>query len=55
MNVIQIGLVDMTGEIELMYVDPSKPPTIQNIGKADSSKSLHKWIDSLELEKDQRC
>jgi hypothetical protein len=30
-----------------MYVDPSKPPTIHNIGKADSSKSLREWIDSL--------
>ncbi len=33
---------------QLMYVDPSKPPTIQNIGKADSSKSLREWIDGLE-------
>jgi hypothetical protein len=33
---------------QLMYVDPSQPPTIQNIGKADSSKSLREWIDSLE-------
>jgi hypothetical protein len=33
---------------QLMYVDPSKPPTIQNIGKADSGKSLREWIDSLE-------
>jgi hypothetical protein len=32
---------------QLMYVDPSKPPTIHNIGKADSSKSLREWIDSL--------
>jgi hypothetical protein len=30
-----------------MYVDPSKPPTTHNIGKADSSKSLREWIDSL--------
>ncbi len=30
-----------------MYVDPSKPPTIHNIGKADSGKSLREWIDSL--------
>jgi hypothetical protein len=36
---------------QLMYVDPSKPPTIQNIGKADSSKSLREWIDSLEAPK----
>ena len=36
---------------QLMYVDPSKPPTIQNIGKADSSKSLREWIDSLEAAK----
>jgi hypothetical protein len=32
---------------QLMYVDPSKPPTIQNIGKADSSKNLREWIDGL--------
>jgi hypothetical protein len=32
---------------QLMYVDPSKPPTIQNIGPASSSKSLREWIDSL--------
>jgi hypothetical protein len=36
---------------QLMYVDTSKPPTIQNIGKADSSKSLREWIDSLEAPK----
>jgi hypothetical protein len=36
---------------QVMYVDPSKPPTIQNIGKADSSKSLREWIDSLEAPK----
>jgi hypothetical protein len=36
---------------QLMYVDPSKPPTIHNIGKADSSKSLREWIDSLEAAK----
>jgi hypothetical protein len=33
---------------QLMYVDPSQPPYIQDIGKADSSKSLREWIDSLE-------
>jgi hypothetical protein len=32
---------------QLMYVDPSKPPTIKNIGTADSDKSLREWIDSL--------
>jgi hypothetical protein len=32
---------------QLMYVDPSKPPSIHNIGKADSDKSLREWIDSL--------
>jgi hypothetical protein len=32
---------------QLMYVDPSKPPTIKNIGTADSNKSLRQWIDSL--------
>jgi hypothetical protein len=36
---------------QLMYVDPSKPPTIQNIGKADSSKSVREWIDGLEAAK----
>lgn len=36
---------------QLMYVDPSKPPVIKNIGKADSSKSLREWIDSLESAK----
>jgi len=25
-----------------------RPPTIHNIGKADSSKSLREWIDGLE-------
>jgi hypothetical protein len=33
---------------QLMWVDPSKPPTIQNIGSAASDKSLREWIDSLE-------
>ena len=33
---------------QLMYVDPRKPPTIQNIGKADQSKNLREWIDGLE-------
>jgi len=33
---------------QLMYVDPSKPPFIQNIGTADSKKSLREWIDGLE-------
>lgn len=32
---------------QLMYVDPSKPPTIRNIGKADPSKSLREWIDGI--------
>jgi hypothetical protein len=36
---------------QLMYVDPSKPPTIQNLGKADSTKSLREWIDSLQVPK----
>jgi len=31
---------------QLLYVDPSQPPTIKNIGKADSRKSLREWIDS---------
>ena len=33
---------------QLMYVDPRKSPTIQNIGKADKGKSLREWIDGLE-------
>jgi hypothetical protein len=33
---------------QLMYVDPAKPPTIDNIGKADETKSLREWIDGLE-------
>jgi len=32
---------------QLMYVDPSQPPYIQNIGKADQTKSLREWIDGL--------
>jgi hypothetical protein len=32
---------------QLMWVDPSKKPYIQNIGKADKSKSLREWIDGL--------
>ncbi len=32
---------------QLLFVDPSKPPTIKNIGKADPSKSLREWMDSL--------
>jgi len=36
---------------QLMYVDPSKPPTIQNLGKADSTKSLREWIDGLDSAK----
>ncbi len=33
---------------QLMWVDPAKPPSIHNIGKADSSKSLREWIDGLQ-------
>ncbi len=36
---------------QLMYVDPSKPPTIQNLGPADTSKSLREWIDGLDAAK----
>jgi hypothetical protein len=36
---------------QLLWVDPSKPPEIQDIGKADSNKSLREWIDSLEAAK----
>ena len=32
---------------QLMWVDPSQKPYIQNIGKADQSKSLREWIDTL--------
>ncbi len=32
---------------QLMYVDPSKPPSIQNLGPADARKSLREWIDGL--------
>jgi hypothetical protein len=32
---------------QLMYVDPTQPPFIQNIGQANSGKSLREWIDSL--------
>lgn len=37
---------------QLMWVDPSKPPSIQNIGKADSGKSLREWIDGLDAAKE---
>ncbi len=33
---------------QLMWVDKSKSPYIQNIGQADSSKSLREWMDGLE-------
>jgi len=43
---------------QLLWVDPSRPPTIQNIGKADQSKSLREWIDGLarsrQINKDSR-
>lgn len=32
---------------QLMWVDESKPPYIQDIGTADSTKNLREWIDSL--------
>lgn len=32
---------------QLMWVDPSRPPSIHNIGKADGDKSLREWIDGL--------
>ena len=32
---------------QLLWVDPSKKPYIQNIGPADPSKSLREWIDTL--------
>lgn len=36
---------------QLMWVDPDKPPSIHNIGKADSGKSLREWIDGLQSAK----
>ena len=36
---------------QLMWVDSSKPPSIHNLGKADSSKSLREWIDGLDAAK----
>lgn len=33
---------------QLLWVDPSKPPVIRNIGSAAKDKSLREWIDSLE-------
>ncbi len=33
---------------QLMFVDPGKPPTISNIGKADPTKSLREWIDGID-------
>ncbi len=36
---------------QLLFVDPQQPPTIVNIGQADSRKSLREWIDSLEAAK----
>jgi hypothetical protein len=32
---------------QLLWVDPKKPPVIENIGKADQTKSLREWIDGL--------
>jgi hypothetical protein len=36
---------------QLMWVDPSEPPTIRNLGQADNSKSLREWIDGLKPSK----
>jgi hypothetical protein len=36
---------------QLLYVDKSAKPTIQNLGPADQTKSLREWIDSLERSK----
>lgn len=34
---------------QLLWVDPSKPPKIESLGKADSTKgSLREWIDSID-------
>jgi hypothetical protein len=32
---------------QLLWVDPSQKPYIQNIGTADQSKNLREWIDTL--------
>jgi hypothetical protein len=32
---------------QLLYVDPSQPPSIQDLGPADPKKSLREWIDGL--------
>jgi len=37
---------------QLLWVDPSQPPVIQNIGKADQTKSLREWIDGLARSKE---
>jgi hypothetical protein len=33
---------------QLQYIDPNKPPTIVDLGPADSRRSLREWIDSIE-------
>lgn len=33
---------------QLMYVDPSQPPSIRDLGPANASKSLREWIDGLD-------
>ena len=32
---------------QILWVDSTKPPTIQNLGPADPTKSLRAWIDSM--------
>lgn len=36
---------------QLTWVDPSRPPTIHNLGKADQTRSLRAWIDGLQSAK----
>lgn len=48
-----ISWVDTEKDVwqQLLWVDPSQPPTIQDLGNPDSSKSLREWLDSLEAAK----
>jgi hypothetical protein len=37
---------------QLQYIDPSKPPTIVNLGTADANLSVREWIDNHTPSKD---
>ena len=37
---------------QLLWVDPKKPPKIENIGHAKADKSVREWIDGLNSAKD---